>query len=65
MSNEEGATLAGLATRLFGVIILVLGALLTYFSLNADVGAIDPRIFSPLGLVVALLGGVMLLAKEA
>ena len=64
MSDEEGMTLGGLATRLFGIIILVLGLLLTYFSLKTDIGLVNPRIFTPIGLAVALAGGLMLIAKE-
>ena len=55
----------GLATGIFGVIIIVLGLLLTYFSLRTDVGLISPHIFTPIGLAVALVGGFMLLAGEA
>lgn len=64
MSDEGGMTLAGLATKLFGVILLVLGLLLSYFSLSTDVGTVNPRVFTPIGLAVALVGGSMLLAKE-
>lgn len=62
--SEAQLTLTGLAVKLLGVIILVLGLLLAYFSLNADIEVINPRIFTPIGLMVALLGGFMLLAKE-
>ncbi len=62
--SEAQLTLTGLAVKLLGVIILVLGLLLAYFSLNADIEVVNPRIFTPIGLTVALLGGFMLLAKE-
>jgi len=65
VSEEGKMTLMGLATGIFGVIIIVLGLLLTYFSLRTDVGLISPRIFTPIGLAVALVGGLMLLAGEA
>jgi len=62
--SEAQLTLTGLAVKLLGVIILVLGLLLAYFSLNADIEVVNPRIFTPIGLTVALLGSFMLLAKE-
>ena len=64
MSQEGGMTFTGLGVKLFGIIILILGLLLAYFSLNADVGIVDPRVFTPVGVAVALIGGFMLLAKE-
>ncbi|MFQ6054139.1 MAG: hypothetical protein ACE5OO_07940 [Candidatus Bathyarchaeia archaeon] len=65
MSDEGGMTLTGFATMIFGAVILLLGLLLTYFSLRTDVGTVDPRLFAPIGAAVALIGGFMLLAREA
>jgi len=62
--SEEGLTLTGIAVKLLGVVLLILGLLLTYFSLKTDVSVINPRIFTPVALTVALLGGFMLLSKE-
>ena len=64
MSDEGGMTLTGLATMLLGAVILILGLFLTYFSIRTDVGAVDPHIFTPIGVAVALIGGFMLLSKE-
>jgi len=64
MSQGGEMTLTGLAVKLFGIIILILGALLTYFSLKADVGVVNPRLITPVGVAIALIGGFMLLAKE-
>lgn len=55
----------GLATGLFGVVLIVLGLLLAYFSLGTDVDLVSPRMFTPIGLAVALIGGFMLVAREA
>jgi len=65
MSDAEETTLTGLTTKLFGGIVLILGLLLTYFSLKTDVGGgVNPRIFTPIGVAVLLVGGFMLIAKE-
>lgn len=65
MSEEGKMTLMRLANGIFGVIIFVLGLLLTYFSLRTDIGIVNPRIFTPIGLAVAVVGGLMILAGEA
>ncbi|KON31509.1 hypothetical protein AC482_00530 [miscellaneous Crenarchaeota group-15 archaeon DG-45] len=65
MSEEGRITLMGLATGLFGVVLIVLGLLLAYFSLGTDVDLVSPRMFTPIGLAVALIGGFMLVAREA
>lgn len=62
--SEARLTITGLAAKLLGVIILVLGLLLAYFSMKADIETVNPRIFAPIGVTVALLGGLMILAKE-
>lgn len=64
MSNEAGMTLAGVAVKIFGIILLVLGLLLVYFTLKTEVAIVDPRVFMPIGLAIALVGGFMLIAKE-
>jgi len=65
VSEEGRITLMGLATGLFGVVLIVLGLLLAYFSLGTDVDLVSPRMFTPIGLAVALIGGFMLVAREA
>jgi hypothetical protein len=64
MSGDEGLTLSKLVVNLFGVILLVLGIVITYFSMQADMGVINPGIFAPVGIVVALVGGIMTAAWE-
>jgi hypothetical protein len=64
MSGDEGLTISKLAVNVFGVILLVLGLGITYYSMRADVGAIDPVIFAPIGVLVALAGGIMTAAWE-
>lgn len=64
MSNKGRLTLISLATKLFGVLVLILGLLLVTFSQNIEVDIINSRIFSPLGLVIAIFGSLMILSKE-
>ena len=64
MSRDEGLTISKLAVNLFGVIVLILGLVITYFSMQADIGVIDPGIFAPVGILIALAGGVMTAAWE-
>jgi len=64
MSGDEGLTISKLAVNIFGVIVLTLGLVITYFSMQADMGVIDPSIFAPVGILIALAGGVMTAAWE-
>ena len=59
----EELPLIDLTLRLIGFLILLIGSYLTYISLKAEAGVTDPRVFTPLGLVIALLGVFMLTAK--
>ena len=64
MSKREDPTAGDLATNLFGVILLALGLMLTYFSMNAEAGQVSPRIFTPVGLAVALIGGLIIIIRK-
>ncbi len=64
MSGDEGLTISKLAVNIFGVILLTLGLVITYFSIQADMGIIDPGIFAPVGILIALAGGIMTAAWE-
>ncbi len=64
MSGDEGLTISKLAVNIFGVILLTLGLVITYFSMQADMGVIDPGIFAPVGILIALAGGIMTAAWE-
>ncbi|MEE8355626.1 MAG: hypothetical protein V3S09_07330 [Candidatus Bathyarchaeia archaeon] len=64
MSGDEGLTISKLAVNLFGVILLILGLVITYYSIQADMGVINPGIFAPVGILVALAGGIMTAAWE-
>lgn len=63
MSEEGGLTLGELAIYFFGVVLLVLGLMLTYFSFQAEIGLVSPRTLTPVGIAISLIGGFMLLAK--
>jgi hypothetical protein len=64
MSGEEGLTFSKIAVNFFGVVLLVLGLVITYYSIQADVGTIDPGIFAPVGILVVIVGGIMTAAWE-
>jgi hypothetical protein len=62
--SEARLTSAGLVAKLIGSIIIVLGILLAYFSLQTDIEIVNTRFYTPIGIVVTILGGLILLAKE-
>ena len=65
MSGEGELTISGAAIGLIGIIILALGLLLVYFSLIAEAGVVNLQILTPIGVVVALVGGFMIITKKA
>jgi hypothetical protein len=64
MSAREGPTLGRLATNFLGVVLLALGMMLAYFSINADIDLVSPRMFTPLGIAIVLIGGLMIIARK-
>ena len=62
--GRRGPTLGQLVTTFLGVILLALGMMLTYFSINADVGMVSPRMFTPVGVAIVLIGGFMIVARK-
>jgi len=64
MSGREELNLSKIVYYFFGIIICSLGIMLTYFSTTATTGAVDPSMFTPIGLFVSLLGGLILINKE-
>ncbi|MGD2200228.1 MAG: hypothetical protein PVJ38_01185 [Candidatus Bathyarchaeota archaeon] len=64
MSDEKRLTFSKLAVNILGVILLALGIVIAYYSNQANLGYADPGIFTPIGLLVALLGGLMTAAWE-
>lgn len=64
MSGEEGLSFGRLATYIFGVILLAIGLMLAYFSVQVEVGLVSPRFFTPVGIVIALIGGLMIITRE-
>lgn len=64
MSQEEPLTLSKLAVSFFGVIVLALGLVITYYSSVSETGIISPRPFTPLGLIVVIIGGIMIISRE-
>ena len=65
MSNEVTTTMARLATNIIGIVIMVLGILLVYYSLNTEYNIVNPFVFTPIGVVISLIGGLMILARES
>jgi len=47
-----------------GFVLLLLGAVFTWFSLTTQAGIVSSRVLTPVGVVIALIGLLMLLARE-
>jgi hypothetical protein len=63
MSEEYNLTVSKLAVFVLGIITFVLGIVLVYFSWTADVGIVGPKMFTPLGIVIILSGGLLLIVR--
>jgi len=65
MSREGGG---GRALFLFGkalgVLLVVLGGLVVYYSYKTPISTINPRVVAPLGGFLVGIGGLMLLARR-
>lgn len=64
MSGEKGLSFGRLTAYIFGVILLALGLMLTYFSFQVEAELVSPRIFTPVGIIIVLIGGLMIIARE-
>jgi hypothetical protein len=64
MLNEGRPPLTNLAVNIFGIIFLLIGIVLTYFSFIAEIEIISPRIFTPLGVGIIIIGISMILARK-
>jgi uncharacterized membrane protein len=64
MSEEKRASLTEIVLSLIGFVLLIFGLLLVYFSLTTDVGMVDPRVFTPIGAAVTIIGAFMMLTKK-
>ena len=63
MSVGNGLNFSRITIYLFGVILLAVGFALTYFSLGAGVDIVSPRLFTPIAMLVSVVGLVMLIVK--
>jgi hypothetical protein len=63
MSDGNGLTLSKLATYLVGIIVFALGLVLTYFSMTAEAGVTNPKMFAPIGVLVLVAGGILFIIR--
>jgi hypothetical protein len=48
---------------IFGVILLIIGGLLSYYSITVE-WVVGPRILTPIGVVLALMGLLLVSSKD-
>ena len=64
MSDKLSRFSGGAMTILGGIIMALLGVVITFYAFTSEAGAIDPRIFTPVGVFILILGLLMLVSKE-
>ena len=52
-----------MAVAIFGVALLVIGGLLSYYAITLD-WVVGPRILTPIGVVIVLIGLLLITSKE-
>jgi uncharacterized membrane protein YidH (DUF202 family) len=63
MSDRFHFTYTSLAVAIFGVALLVIGGLLSYYAITLD-WVVGPRILTPIGVVIVLIGLLLITSKE-
>ncbi len=64
MSKRLNRSYGNAITLVGGIIMVLLGVTFTYYVLTSGVGAVDPRIFTPLSLLMIFFGLLMIISKE-
>jgi hypothetical protein len=64
MLNMFRFTYTDLTMAVFSVALLLLGGLITFYSLTADGGLANAKIFTPLGILIIISGLLILTSKE-
>jgi uncharacterized membrane protein len=62
MSRENNLAITKIMVNLLGVLLLILGILITYFSIQAESGIPSPKLFTPLGILVIISGTILTVA---
>jgi len=63
MSSMFSFSYTSITVAIFGLILLILGGIIAYFAFGIT-WVVGPRILTPLGIVIALLGFLLLTSKE-
>ncbi|TSA39763.1 hypothetical protein D4R30_00630 [archaeon] len=63
MSDRFHFTYTSLTVAIFGVILLIIGGLLSYYSITVE-WVVGPRILTPIGVVLALMGLLLVSSKD-
>ncbi len=63
MTGSLPFTYTRLTVALLGVALLAVGGVLTYYSLGIDWG-MGPKVLTPMGVVIALFGLVLMTSKD-
>jgi len=64
MLKEPSLSLTRIAIFLFGLILAISGLAIAYFAQNSEVLFVNPNMFTPLGVLVFLIGGFMMIARS-
>ena len=64
LERRFSLSVKGLAAVLAGFLFLATGALLYLNTASTEIGAVNPWLFKPLGIVLALVGLVLLASRD-
>lgn len=63
MSGQVGTPFGSLMTLLAGFILLMLGLYIAYSASKTEPGLANLGLFTPIGAIIAVIGGVMLFSR--
>ncbi|MCX6647983.1 MAG: hypothetical protein NTV61_01135 [Candidatus Bathyarchaeota archaeon] len=63
MSGRFHIPYAALTVAILGAALLIIGGLLSYYAISIE-WVVGPRILTPIGVVIALIGLLVLTSKE-
>ena len=64
MAERMTLSFVGLCTIIGGIIFLFVGAWLAISTMNTTVTDLNPAFLTPIGVVIALIGVVLILSRE-
>lgn len=64
MSSKFHLSSSGIAVIAVGIVLIIIGALMTFYAVSATGGIVNPKLVTPFGVLILVLGILLVLSKE-